>query len=88
MLGYKYIPSFEGPPDAAYPINTPSDSKIEQLWLGQSGHVYFGDPDLTDISFLKGVSDALKALPVHQVLGVSRSHGSSVLRGDLSRRLR
>lgn len=88
MLGYKYIPSLDGPPDAAYPISTPSDVKLEQMWLGESGRVFFGDPDYVDLSFLKRIIDALKTLPVREVTGVSRSRGSSVLRTDLSRRLR
>ena len=88
LMGYKYIPSVEGPPDTAYAISTPSDRKLEQMWLGKPGRFYYGDPTREDVGAVAGVMDALKTLPVSKVLGVSRSRGSSVLRVDLSRRLR
>jgi acetoacetate decarboxylase len=88
MLGYKYIPSFDDTPDTAYPTSTPSDSKTEQLWLGTSGNLFFGNPTAADISSIASIIDKLKTLPVQQVIGVSRSRGSSVLRMDLSCRLR
>jgi acetoacetate decarboxylase len=88
MLGYKCIPSFDDLPDAAYPTITPSENKLEQLWLGASADLSFGDSTAADIALIASVIDALKTLPIRQVLGASHSFGSSVLRVDLSRRLR
>jgi acetoacetate decarboxylase len=87
-FGYKYIPSLDGPPDADYPTVMWSDSKIEELWLGESGEMYFGNPGEEDISFFARVVDALKSLPVLQVTQTSWSRGSMVLRYDKCRRLR
>lgn len=88
LLGYKYIPSQDDIPDADYPVSTPSDGKLEQMWFGTSGDLFFGNPTHTDVSLISSIFDALKILPIHQVIGVSRSRGSSVLRADLSHRLR
>jgi acetoacetate decarboxylase len=87
-LGYKYIPSLDGPPDADYPTIMWSDYEIEQLWLGGAGELYFGDAGQADIGHYKPVIDALKSLPVLKVTMTSRSRGSSVLRYDKCRRLR
>jgi acetoacetate decarboxylase len=86
-LAYKYIPSLDGPPDADYPTIIKNDTKIEQLWLGQSGEVYFGEAGVEDVGYAKALMDALRALPVRQLTQALRLHGSSVLRYDLSRRL-
>jgi acetoacetate decarboxylase len=88
MLGYKYIPSLNDIPDIAYPISTPSNDKLEQMWLGTSGNLFFGNATAADISMISSVCDTLKTLPIHQIIEVSRSRGSLVLRTDLSRRLR
>ena len=88
MLGYKYIPCLDGPPDAAYPTMLPSEVKVEQLSLGKSGEVFFGDPREEDIGLAVRVLDAFKTLPVREVTQTLRLRGSAVLRHDLSRRLR
>ena len=87
-LAYKYIPSLDGPPDADYPTISKNDTKIEQLWLGKSGEVYFGNASAEDVGYAKPVIDALKTLPVRQLTQALRLRGSAVLRYDLSRRLR
>ena len=87
-LGYKYIPALDGPPDADYPTITRNDTKIERLWLGRAGSLYFGDPGVADVAQFKHLLDALKTLPTQQVEQVLRFRGSAVLRFDLSRRLR
>ncbi len=87
-LGYKYIPSLEGPPDADYPTFTRNDTKIEQLWLARSGEVYFGNAGVEDIGYARPLIDALKTLPVRKLVQALHFRGSSILRGDLSRRLR
>jgi len=87
-LAYKYIPSLDGPPDADYPTISKNDVKIEQLWLGKSGKVYFGNPGEDDVAYTKRVIDALKTLPVRQVTQTLRLRGSATLRYDLSRQLR
>lgn len=86
-LAYKYIPSLDGPPDANYPTISKNDTKIEKLWLGQSGEVYFGDAGMADVGYSKPVIDALKTLPVRKLTQTLRLRGSAVLRYDISRRL-
>jgi len=88
MLGYKYIPCVDGPPDAAYPTMMPNELKVEQFWLGRCGEVFYGDLKEEDIGLMVGVLDALKTLPVREVSQTFRLRGSAVLRSDLSRRLR
>lgn len=88
LLGYKYIPSLDGPPDAAYPTILRTDTKLKQLWLGNSGKMLFGDAGSEDIGLGKLVVDALKTLPVRQVVQTIWFRGSQVLRYDLCRRLR
>ena len=61
-LCYKYIPSLDGPPDADYPTMSKNDVKIEQLWLGKSGKVFFGSPEYEDVAHTKHVVDNLKLL--------------------------
>jgi len=87
MLGYKYIHSMEGPPDVYYPIATPSEPMIKELWTGTRGAVYFGEPSEDDVALHKPILDAIKSLKIRKILGVSRSFGSSNLRTDLAKRL-
>jgi acetoacetate decarboxylase len=87
-LAYKHISSLDGPPDADYPTITQNDSRLEKLWLGKAGRVYYGDPGPEDVSHISAVVDALKTLPVRRVEQALRFRGSAVLRMDLSRRLR
>jgi acetoacetate decarboxylase len=87
LLGYKYIPSLEGPPDAAYPIATPSDVTYKEHWTGVEGRVYYGDPSHEDVSFNKAILDAVKSLEIKSILGVSRTYSSTLLRGDLAKKL-
>jgi acetoacetate decarboxylase len=87
MLGYKYIHSLEGPPDVYYPIATPSDSVLKELWTGTRGAVYYGEPSEDDVALHKPILDAIKSLKMRKILSVSRSFGSSTLRTDLAKRL-
>jgi acetoacetate decarboxylase len=87
-FGYKYIPSLDGQPDADYPTVLWNDVRIEKLWLGSGGELYFGDPGEEDIGFFSRVVHALKSLPVVEITGTTRSRGSMVLRYDRCRRLR
>jgi acetoacetate decarboxylase len=87
MLGYKYIPSLDGPPDAAYPTLFQTDYKLDELWLGKTGNIFFGEAVEEDIGWYRQVIDALKTLPVRQVTQTARFRGSQVLRYDLYRRL-
>jgi acetoacetate decarboxylase len=88
MLGYKYIPSLNGPPDAAYPTLFQTDYKINELWLGKTGNIFFGDAVEEDVGWYRQIIDALETLPVRQVTQTVRFRGSQVLRYDLYRRLR
>lgn len=87
-LGYKYSPSLEGPPDAAYPTILRNDTTLDQLWLGNAGQLFFSDAGDEDIGISKKIVDVLKMLPVRQVTQTSRFYGSQVLRTDLSGRLK
>ncbi len=86
-LGYKYIPSLDGPPDAAYPTISVNDVKLNELWFSKSGSLTFGDAGEHEIGHLKGLMDRLKSLPVIKVKQCLKFRGSAVLRYDLSRRL-
>ena len=87
ILGYKYIPSPEGPPDAAYPICTPNQHSLNQLLLGETGHLFFGNATFNDIGLLKPLMVRLRTLSARNVVAVSQMRGSSALRVDLSKRL-
>jgi len=87
-LCYKYIPSLDGPPDADYPTMSKSDLKIEQLWLGKSGKIFFGSLQYEDVGYTKYVIDNLKTLQIKEIIQTAHIYGSSVLRYDLSRRLK
>jgi len=87
-LAYKYIDTLNGPPDADYPTTWKMEAKIEQLWMGQSGEVYFGSAGTEDIAEYKLIMDALKTLPVRKITQTLRFRGSGVNRYDLYRRLR
>jgi hypothetical protein len=87
-FGYKYIASLNGPPDADYPTVMWSDNKLDQLWLGNSGELYFGSATEQDIGYFRPIMDALESLPVRQVTQVAHSRGSMVLRNDKNGRIR
>jgi len=87
-LGYKYIPSLDGPPDAEYPTISHNDTKIEKLWLGKSATLRYGSAGAEDIVHARALLDALSTLSVSQPVQALYFKGSSVLRYDLSRRLR
>ena len=87
-LCYKYIPSFDGPPDASYPTVVWFDLRIDQLWLGTEGTVRFGDAGEDELSYAARLVDGLKTLPVLEITSAARMRGSFVLRNDKCRRLR
>jgi acetoacetate decarboxylase len=87
-LGYKYIPSLEGPPDADYPTYTKNDTKIERLWFGKTANLRFGGAGAEDIVNVKNLLDSLATLTVIEPIQILRFRGSSQLRYDQSRRLR
>ena len=88
QLGYEYIPSLDGPPDADYPTISKNDVQVDRLWMNKSASVYFGTAGREDIGHSKPIVGALQSLPVRQVVQALRFCGSAVLRYDLSRRLR
>lgn len=87
-LAYKYIPSLDGPPDADYPTISVNNLKLKKLWLGKSAHLRFGSADAADVGVIKPLLDALATLTVIQPVQALQLQGSSVLRYDLSHRLR
>lgn len=87
-LAYKYFPTLDGPPDADYPTTTRNDVKIDTLWLGNAGSVYFGTATKDDIGDMVNVIDALKSLPFVKLEQALHFQGSAELRLDQSRRLR
>jgi acetoacetate decarboxylase len=86
-LAYKYSPSLDGPPDADYPTITRNDVKINDLWMGKKGSIYFGSAGVNDIGPVLPVMEALKTLKVVRIEQVLHFQGSAVLRFDQSRRL-
>ena len=87
-FAYKYIPSLDGPPDADYPTITRNDVRINELWMGKQGKLYFGSPTEDDISRVVNVIEALKSLEVIKIEQVVHFQGSAVLRFDQSHRLK
>jgi acetoacetate decarboxylase len=86
-LGYKYIPSLDGPPDADYPTISYNDTKIKKLWLGKSAKLQFGSAGVEDIAHARQLLNALTTLSISKPVQAIYFKGSSVLRYDLSRRL-
>ena len=87
-LGYKYIPSLDGPPDAAYPTITFNHVRIEKLWMGKKAGFRFGFARYEDIGVVKQLLDALATLTIIRPVQVAHFTGSAILRYDLSRRLK
>ena len=87
-LAYKYIPSLDGPPDADYPTITKNDTNIKELWLSNSGNLFFGNAEYNDVGYVKSLIDSLKKLPVIKIKQAIHFKGSATLRYDLSRRLK
>ncbi len=87
-LGYKYIPSLAGPPDVEYPTVTYNNSRLDKLWMGKKASLRFGIARQEDIGVVKNLVDALATLTVIRPVQVVHFIGSSVLRIDLSHRLR
>lgn len=86
-LAYKYIPSLAGPPDADYPTISYNDVKINELWLSNTGSMYFGNVSKDDIGHYKVLIDNLSTLPILRIKQCLKFRGSAVLRYDKSRRL-
>ncbi|MGE5123594.1 MAG: acetoacetate decarboxylase family protein [Acidobacteriaceae bacterium] len=87
-LGYKYIPSLDGPPDADYPTIAINESRLEKLWLGKKASLRFGTGRTEDIGHVKPILDAIATLTIIRPVQVAHFLGSATLRYDLSRRLK
>ena len=87
-LGYKYIPSLDGPPDADYPTITRNDIKIDDFWMGNAASLYFGSATESELGPTVNVVEALKSLSIVKIEQAMHFKGSAVLRADLSRRLK
>jgi acetoacetate decarboxylase len=87
-LGYKYIPSLDGPPDADYPTVIRNDMRLTKLWMGKKANLRFGIARHEDIGVVKNLMDALATLTIIRPLQVLHFTGSAVLRYDLAHRLK
>jgi len=87
-LGYKYIPSLDGPPDAEYPTVIHNEIRLEKLWMGKKAALRFGMARYEDIGVVKNLLDALATLTIIRPVQTLHFKGSAVLRYDLARRLR
>jgi len=87
-LCYKYIPRFDGSPDASYPTVVWSLVKVEELWMGTEGQVFFGDASEKDISYGNRIVTALKSLPVLEIERTVRMRGSAILQNFKCRPLK
>lgn len=86
-LGYKYIPSIDGPPDASYPMMVWNEAAIDQLWLSEEATVEFGTADEDDLGPPAAINRALRSLPIGDTVFAAHMRGSGILRLDRSRRL-
>jgi len=87
-LGYKYIPSFDGPPDASYPMVVWNEVKLEQLQFADHATVDFGHATEVDVGQLAGITRSLRTLPLGDLVFATHATGSAVLCLDRSHRLR
>jgi acetoacetate decarboxylase len=87
-LCYKYIPHFDGPPDASYPTVVWNSVKVEELWMGGDGKIVFGDAGEDDISYASRIIKALKSMPMLEVTRTVRMRGSAILQNYRCRRLK
>ncbi len=87
-LGYKYIPSLDGTPDADYPTVVHYANKIDRLWSGKKASLRFGIARQEDIGVAKNLLDALATLTIIRPVQAIHYNGSAVLRYDLARRLK
>jgi acetoacetate decarboxylase len=85
LLCYKYIPSYNETPDASYPTTFISETKIEQLWLGKTGQIFFGES--SEAETITTLLNALKSLPIHQITQTFQYSGSLIIKNDLARKL-
>jgi hypothetical protein len=54
---------------------------------GKKGDIFFGTATNEDIGWYQQIIDALKTLPIREVIQTARFRGSQILRYDLYRRL-
>lgn len=87
-LGYKYIPSVEGPADVEYPTVIHNVIKLDSLRIGKKASLRFGIAREEDIGVVKHLLDALATLTIIRPVQAVHFTGSAVLRYDLARRLR
>lgn len=86
-LGYKHIPSFDGPPDASYPMVVWNEVELAELSFAETAQISFGHAAETDIGQLAAIPKALGTLPVGDLVFASHAKGSAVLALDRSHKL-
>lgn len=87
-LGYKHIPSLDGPPDASYPMVVWNEVQLAELWMGVEARADFGHAGEADIGQLAAIPAALGGIPLGELVFASHAKGSAVLALDRSHRLR
>ncbi len=73
---WKVISSVEGGIEFAHAYRYNLTRKIEQCWQGKSGELYLGDIPNRSLVLERHVIDALKKLPVREVIGTLHWRGS------------
>lgn len=86
-LSYKHIYAIDGPPDASYPMVVWMDVEIAELEFGDTWSVGIGTADEEDLWQPARVTDALRGIPLGEMLFAAHTRGSGVLRYDRSHRL-
>lgn len=87
-LGFKHIPSFDGPPDASYPMVVWNEVELKNLRLAQTAQIGFGQARERELGQLAGIPRALSTIPTGELVFASHARGTAVLALDRSHRLR
>jgi hypothetical protein len=86
-LGWKYIPSMQGPPDADYPTQIPLSFEWDEVAVG-TGTLEFGRPTWAQAPVAARIVEALAALPVRGRVRAMVATGSGSIDRTAARRLR
>lgn len=85
-LGWKHIPSAEGPPDADYPLANVTRWSYREAWTGESALV-FHRPDVVAAPFSSRVAAGLAAVPLLKPRPAFVAKGDVIIDRAATRRL-